>query len=44
MEIEFVSKRVGMDDCEACLKETRKTIKELFDFADCSTSGSVTAE
>jgi len=44
MEVEFVSKRVGMDDCTACLVNTRKIIKELFDFADCSSSGSVSAE
>jgi len=44
MEIEFVSKRVGNDDCKNCLVETRKGIKELFEYADCSQSGAVTAE
>jgi hypothetical protein len=44
MEIEFVSKRVGNDECEACLTKTRGFIKELFEYADCSNSGAVTSE
>ena len=36
MEVTQVSKRVGDDGCKNCLVETRKKIKEFFDYADCS--------
>jgi len=36
MEVTQVSKRVGDEDCKNCLVETRKKIKEFFDYADCS--------
>lgn len=44
MEIEFISKRVADDECTNCLTKTRAEIKKLFDYADCSQSGAVTAE
>jgi hypothetical protein len=43
-EIEFFSKRVDDVECENCLLETRKKIKEFFDYADCSGKDEVTAE
>jgi len=36
MEVTQVAKRVGDEDCKNCLVETRKKIKEFFDYADCS--------
>ena len=43
-DIEFTSKRVEDEDCEHCFVETRKKIKEFFDYADCSNVGKITAE
>ena len=43
-EIEFFSKRVLDQDCQNCLKDTRKKIKEFFDYADCSGKSLINSE
>jgi len=43
-EIEFVCKRVEDAECINCFEDTRKAIKEFFEYADCADKGKINAE
>lgn len=43
-DIEFNSKRIEDEECKNCLLETRKLLKEFFEYADCADKGQINSE